>query len=376
MNGRWSDYVLATEGGRRSPSDLWVAGRSEKDLTLWIMGVGFDPRCLVGLQQMIGYGLGDRLEIGVVELPRPSSSSDPNTRTLAADNASLFEEIVERIPVRKIAYPDVHEAINAGPRIARQVSDPAFLDGVGQIIVDISSLPSTIYFPLIASLIRATDLASNHEASYSGELQVVACENPVIDAAITEHGVEAAAVVGGFRGALDRDVQAAGQGTVIWAPTIGEHCAPSLRAVHDFLDPDDTTPVLPFPARQPRRADDLILEHQLELFERFQIEAANIIYADERNPYDLYRTLLRVHRDYEHALAPLRPTTLALSAHSSKLLSLGVLLAAYEVGLPIVSAPARDYSLDGTLSLDDVSRQNQVVCTWLAGAPFSRGVGV
>lgn len=371
MKGRWDDYVMAIESHDASPTELWDAACDPALSTLWIMGVGFDPRGLVGVQQLMSVTSPPRLEICLLELPPPSAGSDPATRTMATDNAEMFRQLTEHTTVRSLPYPSVHEPINAGPQIARDITDPSFLSDVGHVIVDISSLPSTVYFPVITSLLRAADLPVDHPAHFRGELQVVACENPAIDAAITEQGVDAAAVVGGFRSAFDKGAQAAGSGTTIWAPTIGENCGPSLQAIHAFLDPDDTTPVLPFPARHPRRADQLILEHQLELFELFQVTTTNIIYADEGNPFDLYRTLRRVKRDYEHALAPLPPTTLALSAHSSKLLSLGVLLAAYEEGLPIVAAPARDYTIDSAIDLDEVSRGNRVVCTWLAGEPFS-----
>lgn len=366
MSERWLDYVMA--GSSESPVEaLWKAAAEEAGgASLYVLGVGFDPRSLVGLQQFIT-ALGHTPEVARIDLPPPSPASDPLARTLAADNLALFDETLDATHVRVIPYPTVHERMNAGPLIAREVSNPDFLSGFRHVVVDISSLPSTVHFPLVAALLQACDAPAEHPARFRGQVQVVACENPVVDASIRDLGISNAAVVGGFRGTLGKE---GAPETVIWAPTIGERCGPALRAIHAFLNPKDTTPILPFPARRPRRADDLLLECQIELFEEFLVTPSNIIYADERNPFDLYRTLCRLGRDYREALAPLGDAMVVLSAHSSKLLSIGVLLAAYERQLPIVAAPASEYSIDQNVDLDSASQSNRVVCLWLTGAPY------
>jgi hypothetical protein len=218
---------------------------------------------------------------------------------------------------------------------------------------------------MIAATLASVD---RKVADFPTEIQVVACENPEVDAAIVKLGVSEAAVVGGFRGALEHESEPTG--TVIWAPVLGEHAVPALQAIHDFLAPDDVCPVLPFPARDPRRADNLLLEHQLVLMDSFRVSPGNLIYADERNPFDLYRTLSRLQADFKHALKALEPTTVALSTHTSKLLSIGALLAAYEHALPIVAAPAVDYEV-ADVDFSALGAGNLVTSTWLAGAPYS-----
>lgn len=368
MRGRWDDYVMAS-GTPDDPCEaLWEAAAHEpRGGSMLVLGVGFDPRCLVALQQLLSIDLPSPLTILRIELPPQSPASDPTTRALAADNLEAFEQITETAEVTVIDYPPVQERINAGPKIAREVADPQRLTDIGHVVIDVSSLPSTIYFPAIKALLLASDLPEEQPEHFGGEVQVVACENPVIDAAISELGVSDATVVGGFRSNLDADASS----MTVWAPVIGEHCHQALRAIHAFLTPKDTTPILPFPARNPRRADDLLLEHDLELFDEFRVPGSNIIYADERNPFDLYRTLRRLDSDCKEALKPLGSTTLAVSSHSSKLLSLGVLLASYENELPIMAAPASDYSLQDDDQLDGASGENRIACLWLSGAPYS-----
>ena len=295
-------------------------------------------------------------------LPTPSGATDAGIRGLADDNSVAFERISAGYEVRAVEYPAVQARANAGPRVARKVTDADFLAGCRHVIIDISSLPSTLYFPIIAAA-----LETRKRGAGLNDIQAVACENPEIDAAILELGVHSATIVGGFRGEFDLDSGA--RGTTIWVPVIGENARPALRAIYGFLDPVDTCPVFPFPARHPRRADELFVEHHPEIIDSFQVTPGNLIFADERNPFDLYRILARLQGDYRRALDPLTPVRVAVSSHSSKLLSLGALLAAYEFALPVVAAPATGYDLS-THDFSALSAANRVACTWLAGEPF------
>lgn len=366
MNGRWNDYVLAFGGADDPAEKLWLAAANASgQRTMYVLGVGFDPRSLVGLQQFVALEHPKPPIVGLVELPPPSSASGLSARALASDNQDAFTRVVEGIEVRVIAHQEVHARSNAGPRVARALTDPAFLGGVGHLIIDISSLPASLYFPTVAATLASVDRCVG---GFPKEVQIVACENPDVDAAILKLGISEASVVGGFRGALE--LESDPTGTVIWAPVVGENAGPALQAIHDFLDPGDVCPILPFPARNPRRSDNLLLEHQVVLLDAFRVTPGNLIYADERNPFDLYRTLSRLQADYRHALRALQPTTVALSTHSSKLLSIGALLAAYEHKLPIVAAPAVDYEV-ADVDLSAIGAGNQVTSAWLAGVPYT-----
>lgn len=366
MTWRWDDYVMASDVESPEPEEIWRAASDTGHglASIYVLGVGFDPRSLVGLQRFLALDHAIPPIVGLVELPPPSPSSGLSARALARDNRDAFEQVVDGYEVRRIQHEEVHARTNAGPRVARSLTTGDFVKGAGHLLVDVSSLPANLYFPMIAASLRADDRGLS---GFPSEIQVVACENPEVDAAIEKLGVSEAAVVGGFRGSLEHESNPTG--TVIWAPVVGERAAPALQAIHALLAPGDVCPVLPFPARNPRRGDDIVLEHQVVLFDEFQVNPGNVIYADERNPFDLYRALSRLQADFAHALAQLQPSTVVLSTHTSKLLSLGVLLAAYEHDLPIVAAPAVDYELVD-VDLDALSSSNSVTCVWLGGEPY------
>lgn len=357
---------MASDGGSDSPEEIWLAGESAAgDLApMYVLGVGFDPRALVGLQRFLAAPHRVPPVVALVELPPPSPASGLSARALASDNQAAFESIVDGYEVRRVQHEEVHSRANAGPRVARAVTDLGFVQGIAQLLIDISSLPASLYFPLVAASLAATHRGLE---GFPGEIQVIACENPAIDAAIEKLGVGEAAIVGGFRGSLEHESDPTG--TVIWAPVLGERAGPALQAIHNLLAPGDVCPVLPFPARNPRRGDELVLEHQIVLFDELRVNPASVIYADERNPFDLYRTLSRLQADFTHALAELQPSTVVLSSHTSKLLSLGVLLAAFEHQLPIVAAPAIDYEL-ADVDLAALGAANSLTCAWLEGTPY------
>src|SRR5437660_9174600 len=148
MSPRWEDYGIAYGGETDPPEELWLAAaEASKGRTLYVLGVGFDPRCLVGLQRFLGLALPDSPIVTRLELPPPSAASHPVARALAADNLTAFEELEGTAEIRVIEYPAVQERINAGPNMARALTAPSSLTDVRHIIVDISSLPSTLFFP-------------------------------------------------------------------------------------------------------------------------------------------------------------------------------------------------------------------------------------
>ena len=359
---------MFANGSDMGARELLEAADSSAHRSLYVLGVGFDPRCLVGLRDFLA--IDHQLEPAILRIAMPEAvpATQPLVVELAAIHLEEFERLTTGLDVFTLEYPRVESSYSAGTVIAREITDADRLVGIGHLSIDISSLPSTLYFPVVKAALQAADLQPDSSAHFAGDIQVVACENPAMDSSIRDLGVSGAAYVGGFRprGQGDGDLE----GTTVWAPVIGENSGSALRAIHAFLEPDDVCPVLPFPAVDPRRSDALVLEHRNVLLDAFKVTASDFVYADERNPFDLYRALCSLERDYRAALKPLAPTMVALSAHGSKLLSLGVLLAAYERKMPIVAAAVEGYEIVDGARLQDFGDTNQLCCLWLAGAPF------
>jgi len=140
--------------------------------------------------------------------------------------------------------------------------------------------------------------------------------------------------------------------------------------------PDEICPVLPFPSLDPRRSDNLVLEYRDLLFDRLRIEPRNFIYVSERNPFDVYRQIQRTIHHYREVhrevLGPLGGCKTVLSALSTKLLSVGALLVAYElkqakVDVGIAYVGSQGYIMDDGSGSPRQQIQSELFGLWLTG---------
>ena len=360
----WSDPVIERDDGNDGTKvdGLLRSAHADRE-ALFVMGLGFDPRCSAGLERYVAAtGVIPR----VVALRLDESTAD--VPAALDEHQSANAETVRALAGSRLLerpYPVVREPVGVGRAVAQELAGSGLLKGAGQIVVDASALPTTIVLPLGKMLLDYCV-----ETSRSPELQLLVVENPDLDADITERGVVGAAPLPGFHAGHLAKPRLAGQ-VRAWAPVLGEGAGPALARVAAFLEPDEVYPVLPFPATDPRRADRLFLEHRALLVDQYRVAAGNVLYADERNPFDLAAALVRWHDDTTHALVPLGvPPLVCLSTHSSKLLSVGVLLAAYQREMPIVATRATGYHLEEGAYGKSRREMDRTAVVWLRGDPY------
>jgi hypothetical protein len=358
---RWDDYVFAC--GEGEVSKLWMAALERERRMTFVLGVGFDPRALVALKSLLTQ-VGNQV-VRVVRLGLPPAEDDGLTRQLTQDNDRCLRELAQSgvVEVELIAYPEGVESQAAGLRMSRQIQSSGVIGEKDLVVVDVSGLPSTVYFPVIGGLLKASD-----DQGLQRDLQVVVCENPGLDRIILDEGIASPGPIRGFSQGLDPDDTSGA--TRVWVPVLGEHQERYIRSIFDFLAPNEVCPVLPFPATNPRRGDDLLLELRVLIFDTIEVEPRNFIYADERNPFDLYRGLCRLSDRYIKALVPLGNVTVVTSVHGSKVLSVGALLAAYEKKLTVVSAGPTGYRIQPGIEISEVTAADHLICLWLDGEPY------
>src|SRR5438552_3037694 len=186
----------------------------------------------------------------------------------------------------------VHFRSADGRRVAARsaaniITDVTALDGYTDVVVDISAMPRVVYFPLLSRLVYYHD-ESSKVAKTAPNVHVIVSEDPHLDTAIHEHGIdETAGYLHPFEGPFNREAR--GGEPTVWIPVLGEGRTTQFDRIYDLVKPDEVCPVLPSPARNPRRSDDIIMEYQNLLFDQLRIEPRNIIYASESNAFDVYR---------------------------------------------------------------------------------------
>lgn len=325
---RWDPYVLSS--GDDGFDRFWTAHLAGKARNLlFIVGRGFDPRALEAPQRIIKAGGQGNRHVWILAF---DNGMVPTERSVALTTANIagFEKLFpqkppESIPVRiGGAATRTFTSMNTKRAIDRLDDLKTYTD----IVVDVSAMPRMVGLTVVAQL---TALLDDHHANRGSDinLHVVVTESVSTDRGTTKGSLsENVTYVVGFSGHLD--AQSTEHFPRVWLPVLGEDQNARLELIRQEVNPDEICPVVPFPSRDPRRGDAIIEEYRQELFDSYEVEPTNILQASEYNPFEAYRQLYSAIDRYRDALKELDGCKVFVSPLSSKLLSVGALLACYD----------------------------------------------
>jgi hypothetical protein len=261
-----------------------------------------------------------------------------------------------------------HEGRRITSQQARALVDPAvFLDPYSDVIIDVSAMPRSVYFPIVAGLLALLDARPSGQSPVN--LHVMVSEDPTLDAGITEEGVEEKAeFMASFTGGFDEEATTYPK---VWVPVLGERRGTQLARILDLVKPDEVCPVLPSPARNPRRGDDIVVEYQRALFDELRLDPRGFLYASEDNPFEVYRRVRAAALHYNDVFKLLGGCKVALSALSSKLMSLGVLLVAYELKRAEYNIGVAHVECQGYTLPAGATTHPDLYSLWLAGECYA-----
>jgi hypothetical protein len=367
---RWSNYVLASGADlRRLLADHCAT--ANRDVCV-ILGEGFDPRMNTGLRAVLqAGGLGRR---HVIRLKFDEGYSSPSRSYEALGNQNLveFQDLTKdrcTIDLKNVKMWAADGRRISSRSAASLFSSPKDFADFSDLFLDISALPRSIFYPLLAKLLYLQEKDSRKGKPLN--LFVLVAENAELDGRIIEEGVdESADYVHLFRSSTDRIASV--DEPKIWIPILGESQRIQLERLYELVMPQEMCPVLPSPAHYPRRGDNMIIEYRELLFDRLRVEPRNIIFAAERNPFEVYRQVRKTVLHYQKALAPLGGCHPIVSSVSTKLLSTGALLAAYELKqfkLPVGIAhiETHGYRIEHEQDLAEISSRSSLFGLWLSG---------
>jgi hypothetical protein len=372
---RWGSYVQVSGGSLQDFLRDHVEKRDKNKKCCLILGRGFDPRMLGGLKelsQVLDPGL-----LSVVMLVFDEGPTSPS-RDYDALVQKNIDAVMKMVVASQIQEKTIQMFSAEGRRITSRSAESVFrsaseLMELSDIFVDVSSLPRSVYFPVVAKLLYLLDGVKDGPAP---NLFVLVSESAELDRRIMEEGIdEDADYIHPFRGGVERE-SAAGRPKV-WFPLLGENQVVQLKRINDLINPAEICPLLPSPSTDPRRGDNLVVEYRELLFDQLRVETRNFIYASEMNPFEAYRQLRRAILHYAEALKPLGGSNAVISANSSKLLSIGALLAAYELkrdgaDIAIAHVEAHGYVLKDTDNdLDRLANESRLQCLWLSGSCYA-----
>ena len=368
---RWGTYVLESGAGLDAMFKSHL-GACRRDVR-FITGRGFDPRMNLGLRMLLAAGGEGRRHITLLQFEEGSLSPSRRYQHLIDQNIKDLNDLINdpnahETKIVKMWSPDGRRiSSRSAAEIFRSVND---FEGFTDIVLDVSSLPRSIFYPLMAKLLHLVERGGRRI-----NLFVIVAENPDLDKQIVDEGIdEDADYVHLFRSGAER--MATAEEPNVWIPVLGEGQSVQLRRLHDLIMPAEICPLFPSPALNPRRADDLVAEYQQLLFDGFRVEPRNFIYASERNPFEVYRQVRQTVLYYRAALLPLGGARAVISSVSSKLLSIGSLLAAYELkqarhDVGIAHIEAQGYRLENERVIMDLAPKSVLFGLWLLGECYA-----
>jgi len=327
----WGEYVL-TKGP--CAEEFWQSHlRARPRHILFVLGEGFDPRMCVGVDTVLKAGGTGQRDCVLIRYDEGADSASKAYHLEVESNTRHLTQAIEGSGRGHIRPQEITMWSNDGRRVGaveavRAFADSALLAHYSDVVLDISALPRGMFIPILNKLLG---VCLNHSADKKN-LHVLVAEDVDLDARIVEEGIdEDASYIPGFGAEIDM-VSSAGM-PKLWIPVLGENQAAQLQRIRELVAPDETCPMVPFPSTFPRRGDSLLLtpEYCRLFFDDLHIDPSNVLYAHEQNPFQVYRQLGEVVRRYHRAFEPLGGCRAVFSALSSKLLCLGVILAAFEL---------------------------------------------
>ena len=349
---------------------FWSERLKKKREILLILGLGWDPRmtALLSVLKDLG-GKGSRY----VHLVRysPSRSFKSPHKEFIDKNLSELDQTMQNwgekqnIEIITRAEDNLYVGDSELSKFYVQFDLRPFSD----ILVDVSSMPKSLYFTLLLILVK-----NSEKQSQSINLHVIACQDSVLDNQIVESADDTRYLKGFTRGMTRLSIQ---DTPIIWAPLLARNSAVSLSKLRDHIGPTDIYPILPFPSRNPRNDDDLLAEYRQMFDSEWRLNPMNIMYAAEDDPLDVYQSLLSLLHQQEEALKPLGGVSMVVSALSSKLSSIGAFMAAYDGKTAVAHAIGRhdpvkpiNSSFWNTVNL--VRFKQNLHSIWLTGEPYER----
>ena len=375
-NLRWEPYLLAS--CLKAEGLLQKHFLGEKRL-LFILAKGFDIRMNFVLKRLLELCPDINIECWLICFNEGEDSSSHKYANRVQKNFDEFKLLMEGKKYEKKSINLWKEEGNRKRRIgdreaASIINNYDDIKNYSEIFVDISALPRGVYFSLIGKILHIIDTKPDNSESIN--FVVTAAENARIDASITENTIDTEGkFLVGFMGGVKSQTER--EESLIWLPIMGEDKEPHISVAYSELEPTEVCPIFPFPAKNPRRPDALLIKYHKLLFDRLKVEPQNIMYVPEQNPFEAYKILVKTVRNYNNSLQILRGCRAALSTFSSKLLSIGTLLAAYQVNIVdkqdiigVMNVDARGYEIENIDEWEEFNKESELFLIWLTGAPY------
>jgi hypothetical protein len=345
---------------------------------LFIVGAGFDPRVMGPAKEIVACGPHAARRCIAIDMSE-GYGTDVAASKLGKKNLTGLKALFPDgcLEVRELVTTDTDGIRDVSRSAAVLFADfETWISDYTDIVVDISALPRLVYLTLLNTLL--TYLVKPDSDTPLGSvinLHVVYAESAAIDTAIAKFEIDTDLAPIQSLG-IRLDEEASLGWPVVWFPVLAEDVLEQLTRIGERTNPDEICPVLPIQSADARRGDNIINALGEFLFDRYDVDIRDVLRATEWNPFQLYRSLMQTMARYEDSLKLAGGAKFVLSPLSSKGLSIGCLLAAFEkraignragVRVGMAHVESRRYEAAKIAS----NPQYQLISAWLTGECYS-----
>ncbi|MCA9464392.1 MAG: hypothetical protein KC643_02960 [Nitrospira sp.] len=334
---------------------------------LHIGGAGFDPRS-ADIVQCLSKILKERLVVCLIKEERPNP--DPKLIFRANANLQNIRENCNNLEVEKIdIFSSDDNAVTGGRNAISSISKIDF-SKYTDVVIDMSALSMGVSYPIVSFFYK------NAKTIKPGpNVHLALISNPELDSLINSIPNDRYSEVHGF--AL-HDLMGDAEKARLWLPFLSENKEHVLEMIHAGIAPHDTCPILPFPSEDPQKGDRIAfgvlssIQANLggPLENEWGLDLKDFVYADERKPLDIYRTILRIDDERKPVFETFGGSTIILSPLGSKMPTIGALMAAMERQFPVVYVEALGYNVDWC-KIDKLNRsESRMAHIWLWGDAY------
>lgn len=375
-HNKWNPYVQMRG---EETNDFFKTHFQQKDKKLlFILGKGFDVRMNITIAKLLEQSPNVNISCHLIEFNEGADSHSHSYKDLVDENITELFSLLDssRITKKSIALlgGNGKNKKRIGDKQATSiVKDFNDIANFTDVILDISALPRGVYSSLIGKILTVIETQPTPINFF-----VSVAENAEIDIKIEEYGSDNDLnYLYGFGGGIELSAEI--EEPLIWFPVLGEKKVEHFKKAFTHVirsqnRPFEICPILPFPAKNLRRVDSLLIEYHKVLFDDLSIEAKNIIYVPEQNPFEAYIRLNNAIKNYNQSLHPLNGCKAVISNFSSKLLSIGTILTAHElreeIGVGILNVDSEGYKINNVEELKNLKNQSEVFLSWLSGEPY------
>lgn len=375
MDDRWEHHFLVR--GEKFPQ-FWKDYFTVERNVVYILAEGFDPRMCEAITQIRNSGWNGEGACLAIELDYGDPGAD--MMSLVEANRKLLGGHLPAgtLHKNKVSFKTPSQRGEASRQAGIVVGKFLQERQPTDIIVDINAMPKSVSLSVLNSALRYSD----SEQARRVNVHAVVSHNPRLDDKMERLEVQRDPfLLSGFLGGFETEDEEAEE-RIVWMPVLGPGQSEQLKAIRAKFSPVETCPAVPSPSVNPRKGDELIVEYQDLLIdiegERFG--PRNVLRVSEQDPFEAYSEIIATIGDYGASYRLLGGCKVLLSAHSSKLLSVACLLAAYDAqarllcnGVSIAFVEANGHRL--VAQENGPTAPSELFGLWLAGEPYIRDKG-